>query len=230
MGLRVETQRKVSEMTTNRRLPATSGFSVRDLGLLAWMGEQYGARMDHVQGIMSTGMTAVYRVMQRMGEAGLVRTERIVAYQPTWAIPTAAGLAVCELPYEVWTPVLGRLLHVGAINDVRLHLWAQRPDAEWICERQLELELAKKARRGRHKPDGVLILEGRSVAIEVELIPKSLENMEAVLNHHAKYYDAIMYYCAPKAIRLLRKMEATGRWPKLAVRELPLPRYLREKG
>jgi hypothetical protein len=155
--------------------------------------------------------------------------ELIVASQPQWVIPTAGGMAVCGLPYDAWTPVLGRLTHVGAINDVRLHLWAQRPDAEWICERQLELELAKGARRGRRIPDGVLHLEGRSVAVEVELTPKQPETVEAVLTHHSQRFDAIMYYCAPQTIRLLTRLEKTGRWPKLEVRELPLPRYQRER-
>jgi len=75
----------------------------------------------------------------------------------------------------------------------------------------------------------VLILEGREVAVEVELNPKRPEAVEAVLNHHAERFDAILYYCAPQTIRLLRRLAEKGHWPKLAVRELPQPRYLREK-
>ena len=216
-------------MRMSNKVPASSGFGDRDLEVLTWMGEQYGARLDHLEELMGVTRSFVQRLVRRFHAAELVRTERIVVGHPTWVIPTAAGLAVRGLPYGVWTPLLGRVLHVGAINDVRLHIQAQRPDGEWICERQLEIELTRSARRGRHAPDGVLHLEGRSVAVEVELTPKSLENVEAVLNHHSKRFDAALYYCAPKAIRLLRKMEATGRWPKLTVRELPLPPYLRER-
>jgi hypothetical protein len=210
-------------------LPATSGLSNRDLALLAWIGEQYGARIDHLQTLTGFGASGVRTIVRRMRRAELVRTERIVALQPAWAIPSAGGLAVCGLPYGVWTPVLGRLTHVAAVNDVRLHVQTQRPDSEWLSERQLEWELAKSARRGRHTPDGVLRLEGREVAIEVELSLKRPEGVEAVLNHHARRFDAIMYYCAPQTIRLLTRLEKTGRWPKLAVRELPQPRYLRER-
>jgi len=211
-------------------MPSTSGFSDRDLRLLAWMGEQYAARLDHLQAMMGTrSMDPAQRFAWRLCEAQFARKERIVTHHPTWVMPTAAGLAVCGLPYEVWTPALGRLAHVGAINDVRAHVQAQRPESEWISERQLELEVAKAARRGKHLPDGVLILEGRNVAIEVELTAKKPEQAEAALDDHAEGFDGILYYCAPKAYRQLTRLKQTGRWPKLQVRELPQPPYLRER-
>jgi hypothetical protein len=216
-------------MTIVRRLPATAGFSDRDLGLLAWMGEQYGARLDHVEALANVKKTTAVTLVGRLRKAGFVRTERIIVGHPTWSFPTAAGLAVSGLPYEVWTPTLNRLVHVGAIADVRVHVQAQRSDAQWICERQIQLELPKGLRGGRHIPDGVLILEGHPVAVEVELSPKKPELVEAVLNHHFERFDAILYYCAPQTIRLLTRLEQTGRWPRLAVRELPRPRYLREQ-
>ena len=215
-----------SEMNVPR-LPATSGLNDRDLEMLAWMGEQCGARLDHLMDLVGTSRPMVQRMVRRMGASGLVRTERIIVAHPTWVIPTATGLAVCGQSYDVWTPALASLLHTGAINDVRLHMQAQRPDSEWISERQLELEKAKEARRGRHIPDGVLLLEGREVAIEVELSPKGFQRTGTILTYYSRLYDAIMYYCAPKAYRLLTQLEQTGRWPKLAVRELPEPSYLR---
>jgi hypothetical protein len=222
--------RKVNVMESKHKRAATSGFSNRDLGLLTWMGEQYGARIDHVQALTrGISIPMVWRIVRQMRVSGFVKTERIVANEPTWAIPTATGLAVCGHPHSVWTPALGKLGHVGAINDVRIHVQEQRPESEWICERQLELEVGRSAKRGNHIPDGVLILEGRSVAVEVELNPKTPEKVGAVLDHHSKHFDAILYYCAPKALRLLRKLEQTGRWPKLTVRELPLPPHLRER-
>jgi hypothetical protein len=213
-------------MTPTRRVPATSGLSDRDLELLAWMGEQYAARLDHLQALTGCSTSNVRWIVARIRAAGFVRTERILTLQPTWVTPTAAGLAVCGLPYAVWTPALARLAHVGAIDDVRLHVQAQRPESQWIPERQLELELAKGDRRERHVPDGVLILEGHSVAIEVELNPKKAEVVEAVLNDHARRLDGILYYCAPQAYRQLTRLKQSGRWPKLEVRELPRPRYL----
>ncbi len=212
----------------NPRLPATSGITDRDLDMLAWTGEQYGARLDHLMDLMDTSRPMVQRIVRRLAASELVRVERIVVAHPTWVIPTATGLAACGLNYEVWTPALATLLHTGAINDVRLHIQAQRADSEWISERQLELEKAKEKRRGRHVPDGVLILDGREVAVEVELSAKGFQRTETVLTYYSQLYDAIMYYCAPKAHRLLTQIKQTGRWPKLEVRELPKPRYIRK--
>jgi hypothetical protein len=216
-------------MTPKRRLPATSHLSDRDLGLLAWTGEQYAARLDHLQTLAGIGMQVLGKILRRMRAAELARMEWIVVGQPAWAIPTAGGLAACGLSYEVWTPALALLAHVAAINDVRLHVQAQRPDSRWISERQIEQETPKRARRGSYLPDGVLILEEHSVAVEVELSVKKHQRRVAVLDHHARRFDGILYYCAPQAYRQLTRLKQTGRWPKLEVRELPQPRYLRER-
>jgi hypothetical protein len=209
---------------TNRspgRPPATSRLSDRDLRALAWMGEQYAARMDHLQALMGTGMNNVRRIVARMRAAGFVRSERILVDVPTWVTPTAAGLAACGLPYGLWTPILSQLTHVGAMNDVRLHIQAQRPEIEWISERQLRLEAGKRMSRNKHVPDGVAILEGHSMAIEVELTIKPAHKVEAILDEFAGRFDATLYYCAPQPYRQLRRLEQSGRWRALGVRELP---------
>lgn len=213
-----------------RKTPATSGLSTRDLRLLGWMGEQYGARLDHLQALTGITMTAVRLTVGKLRRAELVRTERIVSAQPMWVIPTADGLAACAAPYEVWTPALGQLPHIGAMNEVRIHVQTRTPDAHWISERQLILEYAdvNAGHRGRareHRPDGVAIREGHSIAVEVELSVKGNVRLEGILDELARRYDAILYFCAPGPYQQLRRMEQTGRWRSLAVRELPeLPR------
>jgi hypothetical protein len=213
-----------------RKTPATRRLSTRDLRLLNWMGEQYAARMDHLQALTDTSTTAVWQIVRKLGHAGLVRKERIVAMEPSWVSPTAEGLAACGLPYGEWTPVLGRLEHVGAMNEVRIHMQTRTPDAHWISERQLMEEYAEvnAGRRGRsreHMPDGVAILDGSSMAIEVELSVKSNMRLEGILDELARRYDAILYFCAPSPYQQLTRMQRSGRWQTMGVRELPeLPR------
>jgi hypothetical protein len=213
-----------------RKTPATSGLSTRDLRLLCWMGEQYGARLDHLQALMDTSMMAVRKTVDRLRRLELARMERIVAGEPAWVIPTAEGLAACGLPDEVWTPALGQLTHVGTMNDVRIHMQTRTPGAHWISERQLMreyegLNAGRDSRSREHVPDGVAIVEGGSMAVEVELTVKGNVRLETILDELARRYDAILYFCAPSAHQQLTRMQRSGRWQTLGVRELPgLPR------
>jgi hypothetical protein len=206
------------------RAPATSWLSDRDLRLLGWICEQYAARLDHLEVLTDNRRRSAYRIAEWLREVDLVRMQWIVVGQPTWVIPTATGLSICGLPYPMWTPTLPRLVHIGAINDVRLHIQAQKRPTQWISERQLRSEASKTRTRPRHMPDGVMILEGHRVAIEVELSVKRFRNVEAHLDDLSRRFDAVLYYCAPKAHRQLTRLEQSGRWRSLGVRELPRAR------
>ena len=106
-----------------------------DLAVLNWMCEQYAARLDHLEGLAGKGETWSRNLVARLRDAGLVRVERIVVGQPPWVIPTYKGLKACGLRYWVWKPKLGALTRIGATNDVRIHVQAQKPGSEWMSER-----------------------------------------------------------------------------------------------
>jgi hypothetical protein len=67
----------------------------------------------------------------------------------------------------------------------------------------------------------VAITDGRRVAIEVELTPKSRRRITAILDELTGRFDAVLYFCVPSTHRQLTDLAATGRWPTLGVRELP---------
>jgi len=193
----------------------------RDLAVLSWMCEQYAARMDHLETLMGTGSTRTRDLVARLRAAELVRTERILVGHPTWVIPTHKGLSVCGARYWVWKPKLGALAHISALNDVRLHIQAQKAESVWLSERQLLAEAKERTGARSHAPDGVLILGARSVAIEVELSIKSIRRVEAILDDLTGRFDGILYYCATRPHRQLTQLEESGRWRALGVRELP---------
>ena len=209
-----------------RASKTSAGLSTRDLRLLGWMCEQYGARRDHIQALTNGVPEVARQVTRRLRLAGLARAERIVVGEPPWVIPTAKGMAVCGLPYDVWTPRLGQLGHVYAMNVVRIHVQTRAPQAEWISERQIMWEYRQEDTRGRtrnrkHIPDGVTVFEGQRVAIEVELSSKDDRTLARILDELARRYDATLYYCSPRPHKLLERMERSGRWANLGVRELP---------
>ena len=195
----------------------------RDLEMLGWLAEQYGARADQLEVLMGCGPRTVQRTVARLRSAGLVRSERMIVGEPAWVTPTSAGMAVCGSGFGVWRPRIGLLSHVAAVNDVRLHIQGRAPGTEWVPERVL----AKERRAGEHLPDGVAITEGRRVAIEVELTVKSRERVTAILDELAGRFDAVLYFCAPgphQQLSELSELGESGRWPTLGVRELPVLR------
>jgi hypothetical protein len=191
----------------------------RDIEILGWLAEQYGARADQLEVLMGTGPRTVQRTVARLRAAGLVRTQRVLVDEPAWVLPTSAGMAACGSGFGVWRPRIGSLAHVAATNDVRLHVQGRAPSTEWIPERVL----ARDRLHGEHLPDGVAITDGRHVAIEVELTVKSRRRVTAILDELTVRFDAVLYFCAAGPHRQLTELAASGRWPTLGVRELPKP-------
>ena len=190
----------------------------RDMEVLGWLGEQYGARTDQLEVLMGCGPRTVQRTVARLRGSGLVRAERMIVGEPAWVTPTSAGMAACGSGFGVWRPRIGLLAHVAAVNDVRLHIQGRAPGTEWIPERVL----AKERGAGEHLPDGVAITENRRVAIEVELTVKSRERVTAILDELTSRFDAVLYFCAAGPHRQLTELAESGRWPALGVRELPV--------
>jgi hypothetical protein len=190
----------------------------RDLQVLRWACEQYAARLDHVEAVAACSRPVARQIMVRLREAGFVRTRRYVVGEPMWVLPTRSGLRAGGTEGRAWIPSVGRLAHLAAINDVRLHIQRQRPDVEWIAERRLRSEHPNARREAVHLPDGVAILEGRPIAIEVELHYKGPRATEATLHELARRYDTTLYYCDRVVYRRLAKLEQSGRWARLEVR------------
>jgi hypothetical protein len=191
----------------------------RDLEVLGWLAEQYGARVDQLEVWLGCGPRTVQRAVARLRVAGLVRTQRMLVGEPAWVTPTAAGIAVCGAGFGVWRPWIGLLAHVAAVNDVRLHIQGRAPATEWVPERVL----ARERCAGEHLLDGVAVIEGRRIAIEVELTVKSRRRVTAIVDELAGRYDAVLYFCAAGPYRQLTELADSGRWPTLGVRELPTP-------
>ncbi len=191
----------------------------RDIEVLGWLAEQYGARADQLEVLMGAGPRTVQRTVARLRAAGLVTTRRVLVDEPAWVLPTGAGMTACNSGFGMWRPRIGSLAHVAAVNDVRLHVQGRAPSTEWVPERVL----ARDRLAGEHLPDGVAITEGRHVAIEVELTVKSRRRVTAILDELTGRFDAVLYFCAAGPHRQLSELASTGRWPTLGVRELPKP-------
>jgi len=211
-GLAVAT----SHPQTKRRA-AKEQLRARDLAVLTWLAEQYGARTEQLEVLLGSGPRTVQRVIARLREAGLIEVRRLLVGESAWAIPTSKGLRTTGQGFGLWRPGIGLLAHVAAINEVRLHIQSRSPQSEWLPERLL----AKECHPREHLPDGVVITDGQRVVIEVELTVKSRRRMDRILDELSGSYDTVLYWCAPGPHRQLCELADSGRWPKLGVRELP---------
>jgi hypothetical protein len=192
--------------------------SRRDLDALCWIGEQYAVRADQLQARLGCNPRTVQRLLARLREQRFAEVRRLLVGEPAWVIPTVKGLRAAGLSFGMWRPRLGSLAHVSAVTEVRLHVQSRSPDGEWVCERALVRE---KLTPQEHLADGVVVLNGRRLAIEVELTVKSKRRTRLIVEELAGRYDAVLYYCAPGPHRLISELAAAENWPSLGVRDLP---------
>lgn len=205
---------------TARRAEGVPVLSARDLFVLGWVCEQYGARADQLEVLLRCAPRTVQRLLARLRDAGLIGTRRLLVGESVWAIPTSKGLRATGLGFGIWHPRLGGLAHVSAVTDVRLHIHARSPDSEWVPERVL----AREREPGEHLPDALVITgDGQRVAIEAELTVKSQHRVRLILDELSVRFDTVLYFCAPGPYRQLSRLAESGQWPKLGVRELPRP-------
>jgi hypothetical protein len=229
--------------SSTRRQRSDAGMihlTVRDGRALAWIGEQFGVRIDVAARVIAhhseqpTLSRRTVRVqLDRWERAGLVLRQRL--YSRSWVVPTAAGLAFAGLSYTPWRPTYGRLAHVHAVSVVRLALETAAPDLQWISERALERERRTQGATWHRADAAVEVpvpvdrpkLQRALHAIEVELTPKSRPNLAEVFATLASNVVAITYFAPAEDVAALRVALAevlADRRPSLQWQVLELPR------
>jgi hypothetical protein len=197
----------------------------RDLIVLLWIAQQYGARLDQVQALLSrmpgrggkpvspSGLTlsAVLQVVDRWVTLGLVHYRRIYDDEPGWVWLTSYALRLLHLPYTMRTPADSTLSHLYTINRVRLDLEGRHPEYQWLSERTLR---AAQPRREEgttlpHLPDAQ-VRTPKLVAVEVERSPKSDKELDNILTEllitgspstesdEPLLYTTVWYFVRPK--------------------------------
>lgn len=150
--------------------------TARDVHLLTWLSEMYGAPLDLIERLAGVSRPRAYGLVSRWKKAGWVKSGQVDA-GPAWVWPTqSTASAYLERQVTNWRPALARVAHLRATAALRLHRVGADLD-RWEGERQLTARyFLKKADKPGHRPDGVEITgDGRRVAIEVELTAKNAE-------------------------------------------------------
>jgi hypothetical protein len=133
---------------------------------------------------------------------GMLRDGGFIYHQPNWIKgatvywATRHGHRVTRLGLRPLTndqPSLVTLRHNLAVVDLADYLLDQDPSAEWRTERKLGRaiggrpanRLARLGGKDGHRPDGLLLAEGKRVAIELEHTPKSETDYASICRWYA---------------------------------------------
>ncbi len=176
--------------------------TARDLELLRFAGEQYAVSLPQLAALMGRSEHAARWLRDRWERGGWARGAALVVGRPVLVWPTRPGLRLAGLEFRAWRPNPGAVAHIEAVNAVRMHVMAKRPEAVWVCEREL---LRQREPQTAHVPDGVVVLGGREAAVEVELTQKSRVRAEAIMRGLLARYDAAWYFVAPGARRTVER-------------------------
>ncbi len=168
-------------------------ITLRDQHTLPWIAEQYAARLDQVQALLSRNpgpsastsgisLSATLQVIRRWMELKLVEYRRIVHGEPGWVWLTPHGLSELGLAYTKYIPKLSALPHLYLVNQLRLIHEQRNAEYLWKSERTLRTELPKREAgvSVSHIPDGVISDPNGFIALEVELSIKSQERLIAI--------------------------------------------------
>jgi hypothetical protein len=161
-------------------------------------------------------------VVRRWQSAGWAEAHRVLAGEPRLITATTraatlvgvARVAADGRTAPVMVPAWTQMKHVMACSRVRLAVEAELgPElVEWQSDRAIRAASAElvgmKASLSRaHKPDGKVILgDGRRIAVEVELTPKTPDRVDQILDEvlHNVTWDYVAYFASEPAARAIQ--------------------------
>jgi hypothetical protein len=170
--------------------------SARDLELLSIIGQQYTLSLPQLARLMGRSLHAARWLRSRWERAGWAKGRAVLVGQPVFVWLTRRGQRVAGSEYSLWRPNPGALAHIAAVTDVRLWVADRHPQAEWVCERELAREARLTGTGGRHRPDGLVVLEGRELPVEVELTHKRPARRERIMRELVARYGQAVYFAA----------------------------------
>jgi hypothetical protein len=182
--------------------------SGRDLELLSIVGEQYALSLPQLARLMGRSLHAARWLRSRWERAGWAKGRAVLVGEPVFVWLTRRGQRMAGSEYSLWRPNPGALAHIAAVTDVRLWVAERHPRAGWVCERELARESRLTGTRGQHRPDGLVVLDGRELPVEVELSHKRPARRERTMRELVARYGQAVYF-APDGPR--QGLEETAR-------------------
>lgn len=189
------------------------GWKIQVLNLIA---EQGAVPMDQLARFLTVKPAMAWKVAKDLQGIGCVEIKTLVAGDKPWIWLNSRGARQSSMELAAMKPAINRLAHTRAINEARIYV-EQSPGTEWISERVLKRDYPK----GAKIPDGVVRIDDEHHAVEVELTAKSEARVRRIIAEHSARFDAVVYFCSPRVLALLERIEEETENGKLFVRALP---------
>lgn len=209
----------------------------RDQELVRYVGRQGVVTIEQVMKAMGVGRTAAYRRVAACAEAGLLERLDLLRSEPTVLRATREGLryAGLGLPFAAVSPsaVVHFIRCASAAQFLGQHYGHERiltereiAFAEKIEERPIasaEVGHLPNGKPRMHRADLAVFADSGTIAIEVELTPKTPRRLEEIVRawRRASCVKEVHYVCAPGLTHrtVERAVKATGAGRKVAVVE-----------
>jgi DNA-binding Lrp family transcriptional regulator len=184
---------------------------------LRLLSEQGAIPLDQLSRLLGLSLPDTIAVLQRLDAAGLIEHRRFLIRDHPWFWPSRRGARLSGTGFHYKAPEVAILAHRRGVNEIRLHLAESAPHGRWLSER----EVFNRRDPNDHLPDAVFEIDGERHAIEAELSRKGRHEIRQIVAELSDRHDAVLYFCGPRTYRMMRRLSAEGRWPRLVVRQLP---------
>jgi hypothetical protein len=178
----------------------------RDETLLDFIGEQFAITLPQLARLMNRSERAARALRDRWHNAGWVASGQLRLHGPVYLWLTRDGSDAAGSEFKLWRPKLGMIDHVAAVSDVRIGLEHELRLGRWTCERELARSFPSRSINRPHLPDGLLDLDTRRVAVEVELSLKSRARRAEIVTELSRSYDEVWYFAARSCLAVLREL------------------------
>ena len=175
----------------------------RYIDILGWINGLGFVNINHVAERYRISTVTAYARLRKLVQCRLLQHERLVHNEPGLYRVTREGsdLSPISLP-PIRQVALATYKHTQRITELSLKL-AAHYSAQFIPERILRSELVHDGVGYRgHLSDGVLLLDDKKIAIEVELTTKSKWRLQKIFHHYLRSfeYDEVWYFCSSQAV------------------------------
>jgi hypothetical protein len=214
-------QERIGPPRHRRSDAGTVRCSTRDLELLRVVGEQYALSLPQLARLMGRSVHAARWLRSRWEGAGWVRGRALLVGEPVFVWLTRRGQRVAGSEFSLWRPNPGALAHIAAVTDVRLWVMDRHPGAGWVCERELAREARIAGTNGQHRPDGLVVLDGRELPVEVELSHKRPARRERIMRELVARYGQAVYFAPDGPRQLLEQTARAAGGGRVQIYDLP---------
>lgn len=194
-------------------------LTARDQAIAAWVTRHGMVTPQQICGRFFRTMPVTWRRLLKLERLGIIRRDLVRLRFPAVVRTTWRGARLAEVNLGPAPLDVVNCRHHLAVVDLSEELLTVHAHAEWITERELRQERADRHRQDpaapRYRiPDGLMVLDGRRIAVELNRTPKRTRRLDDLALAYASDagVDAVWWFLpSPEAVaRMLGILRSRG--------------------